>query len=433
MQGIQATLDRYAREQEEKVAEERKLIEQVPLKDRRSVFPGSFGARGEATRDLRGVARKLAAGEATRVVVLAGAGMSVSAGIPDFRSPDGLYALLGQQQRGGAKTADPSGVFRMGCFKKDPVTTNAVLRAMVPDSGRYSPTPAHYFAKMLHERGLLQKLYTQNVDALERAAGLPEAKVVYAHGGFHGAHCIEHGPASKRFSSLGRDTGHGTPCNAQYSLEEWRAAVENPAPGDAAGVLRCCARTGPRGGDGRRAVCGGLVKPDITFFGEQTSALSLYDMIRDMEQADLVIVMGTSLAVHPFNKLVVMTGKTVPRVLINREQVGAAPVLEDGFAWDLPDLNYRDVFLQGDCDAVVTALCQAVDAEAAAAPPAPPPPAAAAATAARGGAAAAAAAAAVDQGSWAEHLERLVEAGPQSDVWQMLLEQQPAGIRPAGR
>ena len=132
--------------------------------------------------------------------------------------------------------------------------------------------------------------------------------------------------------------------------------------------------------------------------------------MKDMEQADLVIVIGTSLKVQPFNKLVVLPGKTVPRVLINREQVGAAPTLEEGFAWDIPDLNYRDVFLQGDCDAMVTELCQAVDAhERSARTP-------------------------TQTGSWAEHLDKLVKAGAQDhDIWQMLVEQQPDDIRNGGK
>ena len=394
----QETLAKYAREQEEKIAKERQWIEEVPLELRRSVFPGSFGTEGGATQDLRGVAQKLASGEVSRVVVLAGAGMSVSAGIPDFRSEDGLYALLSKRQE-GLKT-NPAAVFSMGGFKKDPATTNAVLRAMVPDGKRFRPTPAHYFVRMLHERGLLQKLYTQNIDALEKAAGLPNEKVVYAHGGFQGAHCIEHGRHTRRFSSLRQDTGFGAQCNQRYSLEEWLAAVDSPKPGEAAGVLTCCAPAGPRGEDGRRTVCGGLVKPDITFFGEQSSAMRLGEMIKDMEQADLVIVLGTSLKVQPFNKLVVMPRKTVPRVLINRERVGAAPVLEEGFAWDMPpELNYRDVFLQGDCDAVVAELCKAVDAQD------------------RFGAA---------TGGWAAQLERLVAAGPQGDAWQMLVKEQAA-------
>eukprot|EP01052_Picozoa_sp_SAG31_P011392 SAG31_NODE_643_length_13291_cov_6.294042_1_plen_442_part_00 len=396
---IQATLDRLARERAEKIAKEREWIMGVPLEDRRSVFPGSYGVCGGDTRDLRGLAMKFARGEIKKVVVLAGAGMSVSAGIPDFRSPDGLYALLGQQRPELKK--DPASVFYMGRFKKDPETTNAVLRAMVPD-GSFRPTPAHYFVEMLHERGLLQRLYTQNIDALEKAAGLPNDKVTYVHGGFHAARCTEHGHCSERFSSLGIDKGFGIQCKEQYSLEDWLAAVDNPAPGKAAGVPRCTACMGPRGADGRRTVCGGLIKPDIVFFGQQVQ-LSVLKMHDDMKEADLIIVLGTSLSVHPFNQLITLAGATVPRVLINREQVGGAPDVQNGFAWEIPDLVYRDVFLQGDCDAVVADMCKAVDAEAVQH--------------------------ATLGDSWAEHLSRLVSEGPTGNAWEMLLAEQPSDMR----
>ena len=67
----------------------------------------------------------------------------------------------------------------------------------------------------------------------------------------------------------------------------------------------------------------------------------------------------------------------------------------------MPDVNYRDVFLQGDCDAVVAELCQAADEEAA--------------TAARQAGAV---------GGWARQLDQLVQGGPQGDVWQMLVDEQ---------
>ena len=71
----------------------------------------------------------------------------------------------------------------------------------------------------------------------------------------------------------------------------------------------------------------------------------------------------------------------------------------------MPDVNYRDVFLQGDCDAVVAELCQAADEEAA--------------TAARQAGAV---------GGWARQLDQLVQGGPQGDVWQMLVDEQGEGI-----
>jgi NAD-dependent SIR2 family protein deacetylase len=57
--------------------------------------------------------------------------------------------------------------------------------------GVFKPTPAHYFVKLLHTKGLLLRCFTQNIDSLESAAGLPSEAIVAAHGNFDGAHCIE--------------------------------------------------------------------------------------------------------------------------------------------------------------------------------------------------------------------------------------------------
>ena len=56
--------------------------------------------------------------------------------------------------------------------------------------GRFSPTPTHYFLRLLHEKGLLLRCYTQNIDSLETLAGVPPEKVIAAHGNFDSATCI---------------------------------------------------------------------------------------------------------------------------------------------------------------------------------------------------------------------------------------------------
>ena len=61
--------------------------------------------------------------------------------------------------------------------------------------GNYAPTPAHHFLKLLHDKGKLLRVYTQNIDSLEAAAGVPQSKIVAAHGNFDGAHVIDGGCA----------------------------------------------------------------------------------------------------------------------------------------------------------------------------------------------------------------------------------------------
>ncbi len=58
--------------------------------------------------------------------------------------------------------------------------------------GKFEPTPCHYFLKLLNEKNKLLRLYTQNIDTLERVAGIPGEKLVEAHGTFHTSHCINH-------------------------------------------------------------------------------------------------------------------------------------------------------------------------------------------------------------------------------------------------
>ncbi len=71
-----------------------------------------------------------------------------------------------------------------------------------PSGSSFSPTPCHFFVRLLNKRGLLLRHYTQNVDALERAAGIDADRIVEAHGTVHTGHCVK------------KD------CNEQYS-QQW--------------------------------------------------------------------------------------------------------------------------------------------------------------------------------------------------------------------
>lgn len=114
---------------------------------------------------------------------------------------------------------------------------------------------------------------------------------------------------------------------------------------------------------------GSLVKPDITFFGEALPMRFFELRDADLAQADLLIVMGTSLAVAPFNKLIHKVHPNVPRLLINREKVGGPDqaLVDVGLgqvdSTDLdfrPSHNYRDAVYSGSCDDGVAALAAAL-------------------------------------------------------------------------
>ncbi|CAE8624507.1 unnamed protein product [Polarella glacialis] len=135
--------------------------------------------------DLEGVARYLADKECKRVVVMCGAGISTSAGIPDFRSPGtGLYDNL---QRFNLPRAES--IFELDYFRKSPGAFYELAREMWP--GNFSPTLAHYFIRLLHDKGVLLRCYSQNIDSLEREAGVPADKLIAAHGNFDAAHVID--------------------------------------------------------------------------------------------------------------------------------------------------------------------------------------------------------------------------------------------------
>lgn len=254
------------------------------------------------SRTLDGVADYIKNGRATKIVIMAGAGISTSAGIPDFRSPDtGLYANLARLDLPFAEA-----VFDISYFRENPLPFYTLARELYP--GKYRPTITHSFFKLLYDKGLLLKLFTQNIDCLEREAGVPDDAIVEAHGSFASQKCID--------------------CSATFPDQAMKEHVERGA------IPRC-------------SKCNGLVKPEIVFFGEQLPRV-FHENRNLPEDADLCIVLGTSLTVQPFASLPCFCDESVPRLLMNKERVG--------------DLGSRpdDVLLLGDCDTGVRKLATAL-------------------------------------------------------------------------
>ncbi|KAE9372573.1 SIR2-domain-containing protein [Stipitochalara longipes BDJ] len=257
-----------------------------------------------SARSLSAVAEYIKDGRPKRIVVMTGAGISTSAGIPDFRSPDtGLYANLARLNLPYAEA-----VFDISYFRQHPEPFYVLAKELYP--GQFYPTIAHSFVALLEEEKMLQMLFTQNIDCLERRAGVPGDKIVEAHGSFATQRCIE--------------------CKTVYPDNLMMKAVE-------AGEVPHC----------NVPQCNGLVKPDIVFFGEALPE-AFFQNRHIPAMADLVIVMGTSLSVQPFASLPQFASEGVPRVLINKEKVG--------------DLGSRpdDVLVLGDCDEGVRKLADAL-------------------------------------------------------------------------
>ncbi|PGH12524.1 hypothetical protein AJ80_06685 [Polytolypa hystricis UAMH7299] len=254
------------------------------------------------SRSVEGIAKYIKEKDVKSIVVLTGAGISTSAGIPDFRSPDtGLYANLAK-----LKLPNPEAVFDISFFRKNPHPFYALAREMFP--GRHRPTITHCFIKLLYDKGRLLKLFTQNIDCLEREAGLPGEMIVEAHGSFASHSCIE--------------------CKTEYSDELMRKALE-------ANDIPLCPE------------CMGLVKPNIVFFGE--SLPRGFFVNRTLTAAaDLCIIMGTSLTVQPFASLPGLCAEGTPRLLINLTRAGGLGSRPD------------DVLMLSECDKGVMELAEAL-------------------------------------------------------------------------
>ncbi|XP_045146349.1 NAD-dependent protein deacetylase sirtuin-3, mitochondrial isoform X3 [Echinops telfairi] len=114
---------------------------------------------------------------------MAGAGISTPSGIPDFRSPgSGLYSNLKQYN-----LPYPEAIFELTFFFQNPKPFFTLAKELYP--GNFKPNMTHYFLRLLHDKGLLLRLYTQNIDGLERVSGIPASKLVEAHGTFASATC----------------------------------------------------------------------------------------------------------------------------------------------------------------------------------------------------------------------------------------------------
>ncbi|XP_032127355.1 NAD-dependent protein deacetylase sirtuin-3, mitochondrial isoform X2 [Sapajus apella] len=144
---------------------------------------GSGGSNDKGKLSLQDVAELIRARACQRVVVMVGAGISTPSGIPDFRSPgSGLYSNLQQYN-----LPYPEAIFELPFFFYNPKPFFTLAKELYP--GNYKPNVTHYFLRLLHDKGLLLRLYTQNIDGLERASGIPASKLVEAHGTFASATC----------------------------------------------------------------------------------------------------------------------------------------------------------------------------------------------------------------------------------------------------
>jgi len=293
----------------------------IPLEQRLDVLRGMHTLEGIAAYVQRFRAQNA---RWPKSVVLAGAGISTAAGIPDFRSSEGLYAQNIRFDAAAFKTVEGATEFWDGA--------NAIFGDAV--HGRTKPTAAHQLLRTFQDNGALLRVYTQNIDMLEAASGIHDGLVVEAHGSLSRVYCTlckkSHSKGEKQWCKL------------------WEKSAHSPTPpsSNLPSTYMC--------GSVR---CQGLLRPAITFFGEALPTRFHEHCFEDMQQAELLIVMGTTLVVYPFAGLVNQVGPTVPRLLINREVVGPFKLLSN--SGGCSDAAFRDAAYIGEIDVGAQMLLEA--------------------------------------------------------------------------
>ncbi|XP_069877101.1 NAD-dependent protein deacetylase sirtuin-1 [Dipodomys merriami] len=245
--------------------------------------------------------------ECKKIIVLTGAGVSVSCGIPDFRSRDGIYARLAVDF---PDLPDPQSMFDIDYFRKDPRPFFKFAKEIYP--GQFQPSLCHKFIALSDKEGKLLRNYTQNIDTLEQVAGIQ--RIIQCHGSFATASCLI--------------------CKYKVDCEAVRGDIFNQV------VPRCprCPADEPLA----------IMKPEIVFFGENLPEQFHRAMKYDKDEVDLLIVIGSSLKVRPVALIPSSIPHEVPQILINREP--------------LPHLHF-DVELLGDCDVIINELCHRLGGE----------------------------------------------------------------------
>jgi len=232
-------------------------------------------------------------GSAKRLVVFTGAGISADSGIPTYRGEGGLWTEY-----------DPDKYANINHFRKDPAYYWSFFRDVrYPALSGAHPNPAHEALVALEKSGRLKAVITQNIDGLHTEAG--SQKVLELHGNTRRYYCEQ--------------------CDHQLTLEQVWTLLQNALPPP-------CPK------------CSGSLRPDVVFFGEMLSEPILRGALEAARQADLMLVVGSSLVVQPAAGLPVLTiehgGKLI---IVNKGETPldrlAAVILDASAAEVLPQIT----------------------------------------------------------------------------------------------
>ena len=238
-----------------------------------------------------------------KIMFITGAGISTSASIPDFRSKEGCFAQVQKKYN----LLYPEELFQLSSFKRDPKPFYDFCKGFNIENCK--PTKTHLFMGYLCKRNMVKKIYTQNVDGLELKAGVPEDKMVFAHGKITEAGCPT--------------------CQISYDINVLRDEYVMKDK-----IMYC-------------SICNTPIKPKVIFYGECLPIGFLLNFFF-IYGCDLAFIMGSSLKVSPFNQLPGKLPSGAWRVFINKEMV------DDMF--NFYDNYSKDLFLEGYTDEIIEKL-----------------------------------------------------------------------------
>lgn len=194
-----------------------------------------------------------------KTIVLTGAGISTESGISDFRSPNtGLWTKL-----------DPMEALSTNVLFNDPKKFYNTGFKIITSMKDAKPNKAHGILAKMEDEGLIHLIITQNIDNLHLRAG--SQNIYEVHGNSRSCTCMK--------------------CNKSYNIDTIEERVnQNEIP--------------------PKCICGGIIRPDVVLFGDMLPDC-FYEGMMEVENADLLIVIGSSLTVYPVSQMAAMCKRLI--------------------------------------------------------------------------------------------------------------------------
>ena len=275
-------------------------------------------------------------GEWKNMVVLVGAGISCGAGIPDFRSPGGMYdslrpeLLTASHEDQQIMKQNATHVVDWTLFSRNPYPYLELRRPFIIGihEGKWKPTLCHFFFTELAERGMMRRMYSQNIDGLDYRSGMKN--VVSCHGSIGAAAC-EH---------------CGVKVDSDWFINKLKTCIKDIYGIDSSSPKESSPINCPE--------CGKFgIKPSTVLYGRNLPSDFFEAMQQDLpDNVDLLYIVGTSLTVSPANSIAMRVAPTCPRVIFNAEPVGHGLGINYDDDYDTKRISSkgRDTFFSGSAD-----------------------------------------------------------------------------------